>query len=59
MVNLQSLIVVLPRTRATSIDCRYHCKYPTVKVVSPIEPGYLANLVTNLDGPRCSGAQSA
>lgn len=34
-------------------------EYPSVKVVAVIEPDSLANLVTNLDKPKCAGAQAA
>lgn len=34
-------------------------KYPTVPVVAVVEPDSLANLVTNLNVAKCSGAQEA
>ncbi|PFH54251.1 glycoside hydrolase family 6 protein [Amanita thiersii Skay4041] len=34
-------------------------KFPDVRVVAVIEPDSLANLVTNLSVPKCSGAQDA
>ena len=34
-------------------------KYPDVKVVLVIEPDSLANLITNLNVPKCAGAQAA
>ncbi|KAF9527027.1 cellobiohydrolaseII [Crepidotus variabilis] len=34
-------------------------KYPNVRVVAVIEPDSLANLVTNLNVAKCSGAQTA
>ncbi|KAF8651423.1 hypothetical protein AX16_004725 [Volvariella volvacea WC 439] len=34
-------------------------KYPNVRIVAVIEPDSLANLVTNLNVPKCQGAQTA
>lgn len=34
-------------------------EYPSVTIVAVIEPDSLANLVTNLSLPKCSGAQAA
>ena len=34
-------------------------EYPSVTIVAIIEPDSLANLVTNLSRPKCSGAQAA
>jgi len=34
-------------------------EYPSVTIVAVIEPDSLANLVTNLSRPKCSGAQEA
>jgi len=34
-------------------------EYPSVTIVAVIEPDSLANMVTNLSRPKCSGAQAA